>query len=187
MSLARGGTLRFRREGDVPRCRRLLLLADESEAMVARYLPRGELWVAEHGEALCAVAVLTDEGRGLCELKNLAVAPECQRQGIGRRFVAFLREHYATRFREMRVGTGETPRTLGFYRACGFRPFGRLRDFFTEHYAAPIVDDGVLLRDMVLLHLPLSPGATQRDRGMRGGRLAGTMHSAAKESLSSKD
>lgn len=163
MSLARGETLRFRREGEASRCRRLLLLADESEAMVARYLPRGELWVAERGKALCAVAVLTDEGGGLCELKNLAVAPECQRQGVGRRFVAFLCGHYAARFREMRVGTGETPRTIGFYRACGFRPFGRLRGFFTEHYAAPIVDDGVLLRDMVLLHRTI-----QRGGGMEG-------------------
>lgn len=133
------------------RCWALLLLADESEAMVARYLPRGELWVAERGDALCAVAVLTDEGGALCELKNLAVAPACQRQGVGRSFVAFLCERYAARFRAMRVGTGETPRTLGFYRACGFRPTGRLPGFFTQHYPKPIVDDGILLRDMVLL------------------------------------
>lgn len=115
------GNLRFRREGNPSRCKELLLLADESEEMVMRYLPRGELWVAECDDVLCAVAVLTDERHGVCELKNLAVAPACQRQGVGRRFVTFLCEHYAARFREMRVGTGETPRTLGFYRACGFR------------------------------------------------------------------
>lgn len=140
----------------MPRCRDLLLLADESEAMVARYLTRGELWVAERGNALCAVALLTDEGRGLCELKNIAVAPVYQRQGVGRNFVAFLCKHYAAHFREMRVGTGETPRTLGFYRACGFRPAGRLPNFFTKHYTTPVVDDGILLRDMVLLHRPLT-------------------------------
>lgn len=150
------GNLRFRREGNPSRCKELLLLADESEEMVMRYLPRGELWVAECDDVLCAVAVLTDERHGVCELKNLAVAPACQRQGVGRRFVTFLCEHYAGRFREMRVGTGETPRTLGFYRACGFRLADRLPNFFTEHYPNPIIEDGILLRDMVFLHRPLT-------------------------------
>lgn len=142
--------LRFRRTDDAGRCRELLLLGDESEAMVARYLSRGELWVAKAEDALCAVAVVTDEGEGLGELKNLAVAPGCQRRGVGRRFVDFLCAHYAGRFRTLRAGTGEAPRTLAFYRACGFVPTHRLPRFFLDHYPEPIVDDGVRLCDMVV-------------------------------------
>ena len=53
------------------------------------------------------------------------------------------------------VGTGETPSTLSFYAQCGFRPAGRIPDFFTRNYDHPIVEEGVLLRDMILLEQPL--------------------------------
>ena len=57
--------------------------------------------------------------------------------------------------RTLRVGTGETPSTLRFYAQCGFRPAGRIHDFFTRNYDHPIVEEGVLLRDMILLEQPL--------------------------------
>lgn len=49
----------------------------------------------------------------------------------------------------------ETPSTLRFYAQCGFRPAGRIHDFFTRNYDHPIVEEGVLLRDMILLEQPL--------------------------------
>lgn len=55
----------------------LLLLADEQESMIDRYLERGDLYVM-YDKLLTepvAVAVVTDEGKGIRELKNLAVAP----------------------------------------------------------------------------------------------------------------
>ena len=67
----------------------LLLLADEQESMIDRYLERGELFVmhdTQETEAF-AVAVVTNEGNGVYELKNLAVAPACQRKGYGRQIV----------------------------------------------------------------------------------------------------
>ena len=59
----------------------LLLLADEQESMIDRYLERGEVFVlqTDDGEPLC-IAVVTDEGEGVCELKNIAAAPPCQRR-----------------------------------------------------------------------------------------------------------
>lgn len=57
----------------------LLLLGDESEAMIKRYIHRGRLFALyEHNNTasdLRAVCVLTNEGDGLFEIKNLAVAP----------------------------------------------------------------------------------------------------------------
>lgn len=133
----------------------LLLLGDEQEEMVMRYLPRGELFVL-FDPAPCAAAVVTDEGDGCCELKNLAVEPSRQRQGLGRRMVARIVRRYTARgYRTLRVGTGETPSTLRFYAACGFRPAGRIPDFFTRNYDHPIVEEGVLLRDMIVLEQPL--------------------------------
>lgn len=61
----------------------LLLLADEQESMIDRYLERGDLYVMYDKlfTEPVAVAVVTDEGKGVRELKNLAVAPHWQRKG----------------------------------------------------------------------------------------------------------
>ena len=49
----------------------LLLLADEQENMIDRYLERGTMYVLEDG-GVKAECVVTDEGGGILELKNLA-------------------------------------------------------------------------------------------------------------------
>lgn len=67
----------------------LLLLADEQESMIDRYLERGELFVL-NDNGVKAVCVVTDEGDGVCELKNIAVTPESQRQGYGKRLIKHL-------------------------------------------------------------------------------------------------
>lgn len=38
---------------------------------------------------------------------------------------------------------------MGFYMACGFQFSHRITDFFVHHYDHPIVEDGILLKDMV--------------------------------------
>ena len=134
----------------------LLLEADEQESMLDRYLQRGEMHAmfSAAGEAVC-VAVVTDEGGGTCELKNLAVAPSVRRQGVGRSMVEHLRREYAPRFARMIVGTGNAPRTVGFYRACGFEYSHTVEHFFTRNYDHVIVDDGQVLDDMLYFSLAL--------------------------------
>lgn len=53
----------------------LLLLADEQESMIDRYIERGDLFVMEEKGEAKAVAVCHPEGARNLELKNLAVAP----------------------------------------------------------------------------------------------------------------
>lgn len=128
----------------------LLLLGDEQESMIDRYLERGDLYVlsAADGEAL-AVAVVTPEGEGVCELKNLAVNPRHWRRGLGRRMVENLCALYRATCHTMLVGTGDSPRTVGFYRSCGFVYSHTVPDFFTRLYDHPVVEEGRLLRDML--------------------------------------
>ena len=59
----------------------LLLLDDEQEDMIERYLDRGALYVLRENDMILAVCVVTEEGGGIFEVKNLAVAPEHQRKG----------------------------------------------------------------------------------------------------------
>lgn len=133
----------------------LLLLGDEQESMIDRYLDRGRLYVMEACGETVAVCVVTEEGVGIYEIKNLAVAESFQRQGYGRRMVGHVARQYAPRCHTLLVGTGEVPSTLGFYRRCGFVYSHRIPDFFRLHYDHPIVEDGILLRDMVYLKMDL--------------------------------
>lgn len=129
----------------------LLLLADEQKSMIDRYLERGEMFVMREGEKTLAVIVVTDEGEGVLEIKNLAVRPEVQKRGYGRAMIDFVAGRYAGRAQTLLVGTGDSPLTVPFYEKCGFVRSHVVKDFFTENYDHPIIECGVLLRDMVYL------------------------------------
>ena len=133
----------------------LLLLGDEQEDMIERYLDRGTLYVLRDGGILRAVCVVTEEGGGEFEIKNLAVAPGSQRRGYGRAMVEHVVRQYRGRGRRLLVGTGDSPLTVPFYEACGFRECGRVKDFFLDNYDHPIFEAGRQLVDMVYFSLPL--------------------------------
>lgn len=128
----------------------LLLLADEQESMIDRYLDRGEMFALLDPE-LRAVCVVTDEGNGVFEIKNIAVYPAYQGRGYGKALIEFILEHHKGKGRLMTVGTGDSPLTLPFYLRCGFAESHRVRNFFTDHYDHPIFEAGKQLVDMVYL------------------------------------
>ena len=49
----------------------LLLLADEQESMVDRYLERGDMFALYDGD-LKSICVVTNEGNGIYEIKSIA-------------------------------------------------------------------------------------------------------------------
>ena len=98
-----------------------------------------------------AECVVTEEPGGILEIKNIAVLPEEQRKGYGRRLIGFLLEHYAGLYTALQVGTGDSPSTVPFYEACGFRRHHLVKNFFTDNYDHPIYEHGVRLVDMVYL------------------------------------
>lgn len=133
----------------------LLLLGDEQEDMIDRYLDRGTLYLLEEDGAAKCVCVLTEEGGGVLEVKNLATAPDCQRQGYGKAMLDFVSQTYRGCYTCLQVGTGESPLTLPFYEKCGFVFSHRVPGFFTQNYDHPIWEAGVQLVDMVYLKKPL--------------------------------
>ena len=129
----------------------LLLLADEQEDMIDRYLERGAMYVLEDG-GVKAECVITDEGGGILELKNLAVEPEAQRKGYGKALIDFLvLQICGSLCSSCRLGTGDSPLTVPFYEKCGFTRSHRIPNFFTDRYDHPIYEAGVQLVDMVYL------------------------------------
>lgn len=128
----------------------LLLLADEQEDMVDRYLDEGEMFVLYDPEAVgeCVVVKLEE---GVYEIKNIATDPSVHGKGYGRALIEFVVQHYAGLCKQLLVGTGDSPLTIPFYEKCGFKEHHRLKNFFTDNYDHPIIEAGVQLVDMVYL------------------------------------
>ena len=141
-------------ETDQKRYLDLLLLADEQEDMVDRYLERGTMYVLVD-DGVKAECVVTDEGNGILELKNIAVKPAAQGKGYGKAMVDFLVRTYTGQYTVLQVGTGDSPSTIPFYEACGFCRYHVVKNFFTDHYDHPIYECGVQLVDMVYLQRKL--------------------------------
>lgn len=132
----------------------LLLLADEQEDMIDRYLEVGTMYILEDG-GVKSECVVTDEGDGVLEIKNLATAPDAQGKGYARRLIEFVAKTYAGKFSVLQVGTGDSPLTVPFYEKCGFVRSHSIPNFFTDNYDHPIFECGVQLVDMVYLRMPL--------------------------------
>ena len=133
----------------------LLLLADEQESMIDRYLSAGDLW-ALYDDDLKSVCVVVPINEEKCELKNIATYKKNQGRGYGKALINFIFDFYKKDFEEMLVGTGETPSTLRFYENCGFLRSHIIKNFFTDHYDHPIFEEGVQLVDMIYFRKKLS-------------------------------
>jgi GNAT superfamily N-acetyltransferase len=128
----------------------LLLIADEQEDMIDKYLPSGDLF-ALYDDDLKSVCVVVHVNGETCELKNIATYEKYQGKGYGRALINFISNFYKNDYKTMLVGTGETPAILSFYESCGFEKSHRVKNFFTDNYDHPMFEDGMQLIDMVYL------------------------------------
>ena len=130
----------------------LLLLADEQEKMIDRYLNKGRMYVLDDNGIKCE-CVVTNEGNGVLEIKNIATAPEYQGKGYAKALIDFIVEKYGEQYAILQVGTGDSPLTIPFYEKCGFVRSRIIPHFFTENYDHPIYEDGIQVVDMVYLQI----------------------------------
>jgi len=128
----------------------LLLLADEQENMIDKYLYRGELFALYDGD-LKSICVVTKEKDSEYELKNLATYERYQGRGYGSSLVKYIFQYYKGKCTTMFVGTGDSPLTIPFYEHCEFKISYRVKNFFIDNYDHPMFEDGVQLIDMVYL------------------------------------
>jgi len=128
----------------------LLLLADEQENMIDKYLGDGDLFALFDGDlkSVCVVLPIDTE---TCELKNIATYEKYQGKGYGKSLISFISALYKDRYKTMLVGTGETPAILSFYESCGFKESHRIKNFFTDNYDHPMFEGDIQLIDMICL------------------------------------
>ena len=98
-----------------------------------------------------------------CEIVELAVAEQRHRQGVGRKIIENLVAEARHRGKQkIVVGTGNS--SIGniiFYQKCGFRMDHVRRDYFWYH-REPEIEDGILLRDMIVFSYELADEATDK-------------------------
>lgn len=128
----------------------LLLLADEQESMIDRYIEKGTMYVLDDNGVKCQ-CVVTDEGNGVLEIKSIATEPQFQGKGYATCLINFLISAYSGKYTRLQVGTGDSPLTIPFYEKRGFVRSHIIPNFFTDNYDHPIFECGVQLKDMVYL------------------------------------
>ncbi|MDP3445716.1 MAG: GNAT family N-acetyltransferase [Ignavibacteria bacterium] len=128
----------------------LLLLADESEEMIDKYLPHGDLF-ALYDDDLKSVCVVAHIDSETCELKNIATYPKYQGKGYGTDLINYIFDFYKNQYKYMLVGTGEVPSILAFYESFGFKESHRIKNFFTDNYPHPMYEGDIQLVDMIYL------------------------------------
>ncbi|MFC6996489.1 GNAT family N-acetyltransferase [Rufibacter roseus] len=136
----------------------LLLDADPNRTLVEEYLSEGFCFLAYAQEELVGefvVVPLQDAERW--EVKNIAVSPAWQGKGIGKELLKKAMKEAAERGgRWLEIGTGNSSLgQLALYQKMGFWLKEVWPDFFTRHYPEPIVENGMLCRDMVRLERAL--------------------------------
>ncbi|RVU54527.1 GNAT family N-acetyltransferase [Anaerosphaera multitolerans] len=129
----------------------LLLIGDEDEHMVEKYLSRGYMFLLDDFgiKGLCLV---TEEGKGIYEIKNLAVYSKYRKKGYGKSLVKFIVEHFKD-YEEIYVGTGYGTSNVEYYKKLGFQTSHILKNFFLDNYSKPIYEDGIQLTDMQYLKM----------------------------------
>ena len=128
----------------------LLLIADEQEDMIERYLDLGDMFIL-YDKVLVGECVIIEKEVGIFELKNIAIYERFRGRGYGKKLINYLFDYYQGRGKTMYVGTGDSPLSLPFYHRCGFKESHRIANFFVDHYDHPIIEDGKQLIDMVYL------------------------------------
>ena len=130
----------------------LLLLGDEQENMINKYLHHGELY-ALYDDDLKTVCVVTKEKENVYEIKNIATYEKFHGKGYGKVMMLYIIENYKDKCHTLLVGTGESDRATSFYKNFGFVYSHTEKDFFVKNYDHKMFDDGKQLIDMIYLKL----------------------------------
>lgn len=132
----------------------LLLTADPSLTLIENYLPRS-LCFQLYQDTLTAIILLLPTRPETLEIVNLAVATEQQQRGFGTQLLTFAIDYAKNHgYKTLEIGTGSTSfQQLALYQKLGFRMTSIDSDFFVHHYEEPIIENGLLLKDMVRLRL----------------------------------
>ena len=134
----------------------ILLIGDEDELMINKYLEQSTIFALYDNDILTSICAVMEIDTETVEIKNLATYPEYQNKGYASKLLDYVCNRYKEKFRTVILGTGENETTLNFYKKRGFVETRRIKNFFTDNYSHPIVENGKQLVDMIYLKKSLT-------------------------------
>ena len=134
----------------------LLLLADETKDAIDKYVYDSDVFLAKIDENIIGVFCLLKIDDKTIELKNIAVDEKFQSNGYGSVFIDFIKQEVKNKYEDLIVGTADIgTRQINFYERNGFIKFDVKKNFFVDNYKEPIIENGIQLKDMVVLKYKL--------------------------------
>jgi ribosomal protein S18 acetylase RimI-like enzyme len=135
----------------------LLYLADPSVKMVAKYIFSSSVFVAVLAEQIVGVLALFPIDRTVMEIKNIAVEETHQGKGIGKQLLMHaITQAKEKGYKELLIGTANSSiGQLALYQKMGFEIDHIIKSFFTDNYPNLMYENGILVRDMIVLRQDL--------------------------------
>ena len=137
----------------------LLLLADETVEAIEKYIYTCDVYILKQTNGTDAIAAfaLYKISNAEVEIKNIAISESLQGRGIGSNVINEIKRiAIANQHKRIIVGTPEnSSRLIHFYEKNGFIRYAVRKDFFIKNYPDPIIENGVTLRNMVMLKLDI--------------------------------
>ncbi|KMQ69134.1 GCN5 family acetyltransferase [Chryseobacterium sp. FH2] len=136
----------------------LLLLADETMEAINQYIFKSDIYILNDNFQNIAVMVLYKINDKELEIKNIAVIEAYRNQGIGSILINKAKEiAKENHYNSLIVGTSDTGfQQIKFYEKNGFVKKGMRKNFFIKNYPFPIFENGLQMRDMIILSHNLS-------------------------------
>ena len=131
----------------------LLLLGDEQENMIKKYLYIGDLFALYDNDDLKTVSVVTKEDNETYEIKNLVTYEKYHGNGYGTYMLKYIIEEYKNKCKKLLLGTGDISKILSYYEKFGFIYSHKIKNFFVDNYDHEMFEEGKQLIDMVYLKL----------------------------------
>ncbi|MFC0232813.1 GNAT family N-acetyltransferase [Vagococcus entomophilus] len=138
----------------------LLLEADPERKVVEKYIDQSTIFVAKEAENIVGVlAIMKLDSTEACqyELMNVSVDPLFQRRGIATKLMEHAFKWVMETIKNqvdsvvLYVKTGDISPALQLYKDNGFVIEAIQKNYFLEHYAEPIYEEGQQLKNQVLL------------------------------------
>ena len=131
----------------------LLLLADPSIEIIEKYLKTSKVFVVEQNEMIIGTIVFQPLVNNLSEIKNVAVLPEFQGQGIGEYLIQnIIQIARQMNFKTIQIGTANSSvGQLYLYQKLGFDISEIRKDFFIKNYKESIYENGIQVKHMIML------------------------------------
>lgn len=141
---------------DEPMTYDLLLLADENQALIDKYLPDSQVHVLETGGKVIGVGVLQiNDTAG--EIMNIAIAPNHQRSGLGRALLKALAEAARQQgVQRLRIATGNCGiGQIALYQQEGYDLMAIDRNYMLRNYPNPIWENGIQCKHQLIFEKTL--------------------------------